>query len=85
MNFIVERTILKYRTERERACYNIFDIESALKTFALEGLIWCLQEMKDLIEAEQILIHHYLNEYRERQIYDCTSQRPLDTPCEAIE
>lgn len=70
MNVTVERTRMKYRNERERACYNIFDIEFALKILAWEGLIWCLQEMPDLTKAEVILINHYLKKYRKNQVYD---------------
>jgi hypothetical protein len=70
MNILVERTRIKYRNARERACYNIMDIEYHLKTLALEGLIWTLQNMSDMTCAEEILINHYLNEYREKQVYD---------------
>lgn len=70
LNIIVERTRMKYRNERERACYSIFDIEFALKSIAWEGLLWCIQDMPDLTRAEAILINHYLNEYRENQVFD---------------
>lgn len=70
MNVVVERTRMKYRSIRERACYSIFDIEFALKTIAWEGLIWCLQEMPDTTKAEEVLINYYLYEFRENQIYD---------------
>lgn len=70
MNILVERTRMKYRNNRERVNYSIFDIEFSLKTLAWEGLIWTLQGMEDLTEAEGILINHYLKEYRENQEYD---------------
>lgn len=70
MNTLVERTRKKYRDSRERANYSIFDIENLLKTLAEEGLIWCLQEMNDQTESETFLIRHYLNENREKQVYD---------------
>lgn len=70
MNIVVERTRMKYRDARERACYNIFDIEFLLKTLAWEGLIWCLQGIPDMTKAEEILINFYLNEFRENQVYD---------------
>jgi hypothetical protein len=70
---MIERTRTKYRNAREGVCYCIFDIESLLKTLACEGLIWCLQDMFDLTEAEKILIEHYLLEYREVQVYDNAS------------
>lgn len=73
MNTLVQCTRMKYRNVRERSCYSIFDIEFLLKTLAGEGLIWTLQGMKDLTEAEDILIHHYLHEYRENQVYDTVS------------
>ncbi|MFC5732556.1 hypothetical protein [Cytobacillus gottheilii] len=70
MNILVKRTRIKYRNARERACYNIMDIEYHLKTLACDGLIWCLQEMPDTSQAEEILISHYLHKYREIQVYD---------------
>jgi hypothetical protein len=70
MNILVERTRIKYRNARERAYYNIMDIEFLLKTLALEGFIWCLKDMPDMTNAEEILINHYLDEYRENQVYD---------------
>ncbi|WP_430789102.1 hypothetical protein VBD025_02785 [Virgibacillus flavescens] len=70
MNSMVQRTQLKYRNEREGVNYSIIDIEFSLKTLAREGLIWTLQGMKDLTESEEVLILHYLNEFREEQIYD---------------
>lgn len=70
MNISVERTRMKYRINRERVNYSIFDIEFSLKTLAWEGLIWTLQGMEDLTNAEEILINHYLKEYRENQEYD---------------
>lgn len=70
MSITVERTRMKYRNERERVSYNILDIEFALKTLAWEGLIWCLQEMPDITEAEEILINYYLTKFRENQVYD---------------
>jgi uncharacterized protein YtpQ (UPF0354 family) len=70
MNIVVERTRMKYRNVRERACYNIMDIEYHLKALAIEGLIWNLQNMPDTSKAEEILINHYLNEYREKQVYE---------------
>ncbi|MQR93691.1 hypothetical protein [Fictibacillus phosphorivorans] len=70
MNIIVKRTRMKYQNAREQACYSIFDIEYNLKKLAFEGLIWCLQGMPDMTKAEEILINHYLNEYRENQVYD---------------
>lgn len=69
MNIVVERTRMKYRGVREKASYSIFDIEFHLETLAWEGLIWSLQNMPDLTKAEEILIDHYLNKYREHQIY----------------
>ncbi|WP_337017089.1 hypothetical protein [Oceanobacillus massiliensis] len=73
MNDVIESTQTKYRLTRERACYSIFDIESLLKTLACEGLLWCLQDMFDLTEAEKTLIEHYLLEHREIQVYDNAS------------
>ncbi|MCH1627221.1 hypothetical protein [Fredinandcohnia quinoae] len=73
MNVVIERSQRKYRNARESACYSIFDIESLLKTFAKEGLLWCLQDMFDLTEAEKILIGHYLLKHRELQVYDNAS------------
>lgn len=70
MNILVERTRIKYRNARERACYNIMDIEYHLKTLAFEGLIWTLQNMPDTTHAEEILINYYLHEHREKQVYD---------------
>lgn len=70
MNILVERTRMKYRNNRERVNYSIFDIEFSLTTLAWEGLIWTLQGMEDLTNAEEILINHYLKEYRENQEYD---------------
>lgn len=70
MNIVVQRTRMKYRNVRERACYNIMDIEYHLKMLAWEGLIWCLQDMPDMTKAEEILINNFLNEYREYQVYD---------------
>lgn len=73
MNIIVERTQMKYKNARERACYSVFDIEFLLKTLAWDGLIWCLQDMLDLTDSERILINYYLHEYREVQVYDNAS------------
>ncbi|MDF1510664.1 hypothetical protein PZE06_21245 [Robertmurraya sp. DFI.2.37] len=70
MNIVVERTRMKYRNVRERAYYNIIDIEYHLKSVAIEGLIWCLQDMPDMTKAEEILINNFLDEYREYQEYD---------------
>lgn len=67
---MVQRTQTKYRNNRERANYSIFDIESLLKALALEGLIWTLHGMEDLTETEEVLIRHYFNEYRDKQVYD---------------
>lgn len=73
MNVLVERTRMKYRNNREQVNYSIFDIELSLKTLAWEGLIWTLQGMEDLTEAEEVLIRYYLHEYRENQEYDDVS------------
>ncbi|WP_071396608.1 hypothetical protein [Bacillus tuaregi] len=73
MNILVDRTQTKYRDAREKSCYNILDIEYLLKTLACEGLIWCLQGIFDLTEAEKVLIDHYLLKYREVQVYDNAS------------
>jgi hypothetical protein len=70
INTTTEMTRVKYRDARERACYNIFDIEFSLKTFAWEGCIWCLRDMPDITKAEEILIEYYLNLHREKQVYD---------------
>jgi hypothetical protein len=76
---LVERTRTKYRNAREQACYSIMDIEFVLKLLAFEGVVWCLQDMCDLTKAEKILINHYLNEFRENQVYDfySSSKNPL--------
>lgn len=83
MNILVDRTRMKYRYARERACYNIMDIESLLKTLAIEGVIWSLKDMPDITNSEEILINHYLNEYRVNQVYDEFS-KPLISSCEPI-
>lgn len=70
MNILVERTRTKYRNAREQTCYSIMDIEFTLKQMALEGVVWCLKEMQDLSEGENILINNNLTEYREKQVYD---------------
>lgn len=70
MNVLVQRTQEKYRNARERANNSITDIQLMLKDLAWEGLIWCIQDMYDLTEAEGILIRHYLYEHREKQAYD---------------
>jgi hypothetical protein len=70
MNMVVERTRTKYRNAREQACYSIMDIEFILKTMAIDGIVWCLNEMPDLSEGEKILINFYQNEFREYQIFD---------------
>lgn len=76
LNILVERTRMKYRNARERACYSIFDIEHLLKTLGWEGLIWTLKNMPDMTRAEEILIDHYLNEFRENQVYDFVRNPP---------
>jgi hypothetical protein len=63
MNIVVERIRMKYRNARERAYYNIMDIEHHLKAMAVDGMVWCLQDMPDMSRAEEILINHYLSEY----------------------
>ncbi|MFD1173940.1 hypothetical protein [Oceanobacillus picturae] len=70
MSPLIRRTRMKYRNERERVNYSIFDIEFALKTLAMEGIIWTLQEMKDLTDTEHVLIKYLLNEFRQEQVYD---------------
>lgn len=77
MNIIVKRTQMKYRNQREQGNYNIFDIEHLLKALSKEGLIWCLSEMPDLTQAEEVLIRHFLTQYQNVQVYDKT---PNNTP-----
>jgi len=79
LNIVVERTRMKYRNARERACYGVFDIEELMKTLAWEGLIWCLQDMPDMTRAEEILINNYLHEFRENQVYDNIGNSPVLT------
>ncbi|MBL5768652.1 hypothetical protein B5V88_10470 [Heyndrickxia sporothermodurans] len=76
MNPIVKKVQSKYKHAREDANYSIFDIECLLVKLAEEGVIWMIQGMKSLTEAETILINYYLNEKRELQIYDY-GQSPL--------
>lgn len=70
MNEIVGQIQESYRAERIRVSYCVFDIGAYLKNLAEKGFIWILKEMKDLSDAEKILIDHYLIEYRANQIYD---------------
>lgn len=70
MNETVARVQEEYREFRELSSYNIFDLESKLVQLAESGAIWMVQGIKDLTEAEAILIDHYLSEKRELQIYD---------------
>ena len=70
MNEAAVRIRGEYQNFREATAFSIFDIESRLEQLADEGKIWLLHGMKDLTEAESILINHYLNEKREFQIYD---------------
>lgn len=76
---MVEEVQFKYKHAREAANYSIFDIECLLEQLAAEGVIWMIKPMKDLTEAETILINHYLNEKRELQIYDLV-QTPVIPP-----
>jgi hypothetical protein len=70
MNPKIEEVQLAYRSSRSAANYSIFDLENILKELADAGVIWMLQGMKDLTDAESILIKHYLYEKRELQNYD---------------
>lgn len=70
MNPMVQEVQSTYRKARANTNYSIFDIESCLQQLAAKGVIWMVQKMKDLTEAESILINHYLSENREHQIYD---------------
>lgn len=70
MNVVVERTRMKYRSIRERACYSIFDIEYTLRILAEEGTLWTLKEMPDMTNSEGVLIDYYLDLHREKQVYD---------------
>lgn len=70
MNSIVNRIQEEYRQKRELSNYSIFDIEAVLKNLAESGLIWVLKDMRDICEAERILIEKYLYDYRAKQIYD---------------
>lgn len=70
MNILVDRTIKKYRFQRELANYSIIDIQNLLRTLSEEGLIWCLKNMPDLTDGEEILINHFLNLHQNLQVYD---------------
>lgn len=70
MNPMVIEVQSTYRQAREEANYSIIDIECMLKEFADKGILWMLPGMKDLTDAESILIKHYLYEKREFQFYD---------------
>lgn len=70
MKNIVKQIQKSYQAERIGVSYCIFDIGTYLNNLAEKGFIWILKEMKDLSDAEKILIDHYLKEYRANQIYD---------------
>lgn len=70
MNEVIAQIQKKFRENRELTNYSIFDIEISLKELADRGLIWVLKDLRDISDAEKILIDHYLNEYRAKQIYD---------------
>jgi len=67
---MVKEVQSKFKLATEDANYSIFDIECLLKQLAAEGVIWMIKPMKNLTEAETILVDYYLNEKREIQIYD---------------
>lgn len=70
MNNTTLKTQKRYRKEREQINFSIIDLNELYKKIAEEGLLWTLKDMKDLCEAETILINHYLNKYRSLQTYD---------------
>ncbi|WP_077318160.1 four helix bundle protein [Virgibacillus proomii] len=70
MNEIVEQIQGWYRNERELSNYSMMDVGDKLKYLAEKGVIWVLNDMKDMTEIEKIVIESYLNEYRANQIYD---------------
>jgi four helix bundle protein len=74
LNEVITHIQQKYRENRELNVYSIFDIEFSLKELAGRGLIWVLKDLKDISDAEKILINHYLIEYRANQIYDNLDQ-----------
>ncbi|ADU28498.1 four helix bundle protein [Evansella cellulosilytica] len=69
-NNIVNQIQREYRRNRELSNYSIFDIEASLKNLAEKGIIWVLKDLRDICEAEEILIEKYLHDYRANQIYD---------------
>ncbi|WP_400244973.1 four helix bundle protein [Niallia sp. JL1B1071] len=70
MNEKVKQIQQEYREIRELSNYSIFDIESSLKSFAEKGFVWILKDLKDICEAEGILIEHYCDKFSSCQIYD---------------
>ncbi|RTR26281.1 four helix bundle protein [Robertmurraya yapensis] len=76
MNEKVRQIQQEYQKVRELSNYSIFDIESSLKDLAEKGFVWILKDLKEICEAEEILIEHYLNKFRSYQIYDNLEVNP---------
>jgi|SRR5690625_2072862 len=70
MNYCYELIHNHYRTVREGCLCNITELESEIILLAENGLSYPLVYMDDLSSGENILIKHYTNKYREKQLYD---------------
>lgn len=80
MNEKVRQIQQEYQKVRELSNYSIFDIESSLKDLAEKGFVWILKDLKEICEAEEILIEHYLNKFRSYQTYDNLEVNPYLQP-----
>ncbi len=80
MNEKVRQIQQEYQKVRELSNYSILDIESSLKDLAEKGFVWILKDLKEICEAEEILIEHYLNKFRSYQIYDNLEVNPYLQP-----